>query len=201
MKSWDIPALDGFPGPPRILSTTDETRAIVLGLAAGQTLAEHEVHERAWIVVISGDVQVTDSAGESVAARRGVVFELEPHERHSVLATNDARLLLLLAPWPGKGHPGKMTLDEKAHAQEHAADHAAALARDATTPGPNVPPTGSKTPSRARLAEIAADRWVTDGGSLLRASAEQHRHVERPAPGDARDSGTTPGAPAPASPT
>lgn len=133
MKTWDITTLDGFPGPPQILSTTDETRAIVLGLAAGKTLTEHEVHERAWIVVIAGDVTFTDPAGTKTAARPGVVFELEPRERHSVRAETDARLLLLLAPWPGEGHPGAMTLDEKAHAQQHAADHAAALARDAPT--------------------------------------------------------------------
>ncbi|MSW49359.1 MAG: hypothetical protein F2817_00535 [Actinobacteria bacterium] len=116
------------------MSTTDETRAIVLGLAAGQALAEHEVHERAWIVVITGDVKFSDTTGETVMAGPGAVFELEPHERHSVLAASEARLLLLLAPWPGKGHPGTMTLDEKAHAQQHAADHAAALARDAAAP-------------------------------------------------------------------
>jgi quercetin dioxygenase-like cupin family protein len=131
MKTWDVTTLDGFPGPPQILSTTDETRAIALGLAAGQTLAEHEVHERAWIVVIAGDVELSDTSGDVVTAAPGVVFELEAHERHSVRASSDARLLLLLAPWPGEGHPGTMTLEEKAHAQEHAADHAAALARDA----------------------------------------------------------------------
>jgi hypothetical protein len=30
----------------------------------------------------------------------------DPHERHEVRATRDARLLLVLAPWPGDGHPG-----------------------------------------------------------------------------------------------
>jgi hypothetical protein len=29
-----------------------------------------------------------------------------PQERHEVRATEDALLLLLLAPWPGPGHPG-----------------------------------------------------------------------------------------------
>jgi len=134
MKSWDVAALDGLPGPPQILSTTDETRAIVLGLAAGKGLSEHEVHERAWVVVITGEVEFSDDTGATVVAGPGVVFELEPHERHSVLAVRDARLLLLLAPWPGKGHPGTMTLNEKTHAQQHAADHAAALARDAAAP-------------------------------------------------------------------
>jgi hypothetical protein len=30
----------------------------------------------------------------------------EPAERHEVRATSDALLLLVLAPWPGQGHPG-----------------------------------------------------------------------------------------------
>jgi hypothetical protein len=30
----------------------------------------------------------------------------DPHERREVRATSDARLLLVLAPWPGDGHPG-----------------------------------------------------------------------------------------------
>jgi hypothetical protein len=33
-----------------------------------------------------------------------VVFD--PNERHAVTAKSDARLLLVLAPWPGNGHPG-----------------------------------------------------------------------------------------------
>ena len=132
MKTWDITTLDGFPGPPQILSTTDDTRAIALGLAAGQTMAEHEVHERAWIVVISGNVRIADATGEDVAGRPGVVLELEPQERHTVTATSDARLLLLLAPWPGEGHPGAMTLEEKATAR----DRAAARAEPATPQPP-----------------------------------------------------------------
>lgn len=126
MRFWDVAALEGFPGPPQILSTTEETRAIALGLAAGQSLVEHEVHERAWVVVISGELQFTDASGDSVAASAGHVFEFAPRERHSLLSTTESRLLLLLAPWPGVGHPGDMTLDEKAHAREHAAQHAAA---------------------------------------------------------------------------
>ncbi|CAB4904154.1 unannotated protein [freshwater metagenome] len=125
-------ALDGLPGPPQILSTTPETRTIVLGLAAGERLAEHQVHERALVVVVSGVVRFTDAQGRHVAAGPGTVVELEPRERHSVLAHADARLLLLLAPWPGPGHPGTMTLQEKAHAREHASEHAEALAGVAT---------------------------------------------------------------------
>jgi hypothetical protein len=34
----------------------------------------------------------------------------DPRERHEVRATTDSRLLLLLAPWPGDGHPGARDL-------------------------------------------------------------------------------------------
>ena len=29
----------------------------------------------------------------------------DPNERHEVRAVEDSRLLLVLAPWPGDGHP------------------------------------------------------------------------------------------------
>jgi len=41
---------------------------------------------------------------------------------HTHVATADARLLLLLSPWPGDGHPGAMSLEEKAEARERAAE-------------------------------------------------------------------------------
>jgi hypothetical protein len=45
-------------------------------------------------------------AGETVSAGPGALFVFAPKERHEVRATSDARLLLVLAPWPGDGHPG-----------------------------------------------------------------------------------------------
>ena len=33
----------------------------------------------------------------------------EPKERHEVRATEDSRLLLLLSPWPGEGHPSNQS--------------------------------------------------------------------------------------------
>ncbi|MGX6447627.1 cupin domain-containing protein [Patulibacter sp. S7RM1-6] len=130
MKHWNVAELEGLPGPPRILSSTDETRAIALGLAAGATLDEHEVHERAWVVVVAGELRFELADGTGVDAGPGALFELEPHERHAVRARTDTRFLLLLAPWPGRGHPGAMTLDEKRGAREHAAEHEAGRGAD-----------------------------------------------------------------------
>ena len=123
MRTWDVEELGAEPHRPEILSSGDAARVIVLALPAGERLQEHEVHERAWLVVLDGEIEI-EADGESVAGGRGLVAEFGPQERHEVRATADARLLLVLAPWPGDGHPGAMTLDEKAHARERAKDRA-----------------------------------------------------------------------------
>jgi quercetin dioxygenase-like cupin family protein len=87
-------------------------------------LQDHQVHEGAWIVVIDGSVTVTDHDGEIVEAEAGVLIYLAPAERREVKAVTDARVLLLLTPWPGPGHPGTMTLEEKADVRARAAERA-----------------------------------------------------------------------------
>jgi len=125
MKSWDIRTLDALPHAPKILSTTDDARAIVLSLPAGERLQEHEVHERAWVVVADGEVEITPAAGgEGVSGGPGLLVELAPRERHEVAARTDARLLLLLTPWPGEGHPGALTMEQKENARRDAAERA-----------------------------------------------------------------------------
>jgi quercetin dioxygenase-like cupin family protein len=121
---WDLKALDLKPRLPEILSSSDSARAIVLDLAAGESLADHEVHERAWLLVVDGEIEVGTSAGEDASGGAGLLVELAPGERHEVVATSKARLLLLLTPWPGKGHPGGMTIREKLYARRHAAKRA-----------------------------------------------------------------------------
>ena len=98
--------IDVEPHQPRILhSARGEARSIVIHLPAGESLQEHQVHERAYLVVIDGEVEIADG-GEPAAGGAGLVAVFDPHERHEVRAIKDARLLLLLAPWPGDGHPG-----------------------------------------------------------------------------------------------
>ena len=94
-------------------------------LAAGESLADHEVHERAWLIVLDGEVEVTTAAGDSVDGGVGLLVEFAPAERHEVVASSKVRLLLLLTPWPGDGHPGAMTIREKLYARRHAAKRAA----------------------------------------------------------------------------
>src|SRR3712207_5525820 len=101
MEHWDLHTLSGEPHRPQILhSTRGEARSIAIHLPAGEALQDHEVHERAHLVVIEGEVEVEASSG-TVRGGPGFLAVFDPHERHEVRATGDARLLLVLAPWPG----------------------------------------------------------------------------------------------------
>ena len=124
MRSWDLKTVRVKPHEPEILSTGNDARVILLSIPAGEELQEHEVHERARIVVIDGQVDVVTPEGEKVSAAAGHMFEFAPGERHAVSAREDATVLLLLSPWPGVGHPGAMSLEEKADVRAKAAEHA-----------------------------------------------------------------------------
>lgn len=107
MNSWDLNALDLKPRLPEILSSTEEARAIVLDIAAGQSLSEHEVHERAWVVLVAGEIQAT-AAGDRAAGVTRALIEFAPEERDQVLASSDAQLLtcgLMLPSERGKAVP------------------------------------------------------------------------------------------------
>jgi quercetin dioxygenase-like cupin family protein len=123
MRSWDLKSVEARPHEPEILASAEDARTIVLQLPGGEELQEHEVHERARVVVLEGEVEVTTPDGESASAGAGHLFECEPGERRTIAARADARLLLILTPWPGDGHPGAMSLEEKAEARERAAEH------------------------------------------------------------------------------
>jgi quercetin dioxygenase-like cupin family protein len=122
LKNWNLKSAPAEPSEPEILSSGDDARVILLSIPAGEELREHEVHERARIVVIDGEVEVVTPEGEVVSAEAGHLFEFAPGERHTVSAQADATVLLLLTPWPGDGHPGAMTLEEKAGVRERAAE-------------------------------------------------------------------------------
>jgi redox-sensitive bicupin YhaK (pirin superfamily) len=123
MQDWDLRSIEAQPHQPRILASREDARTILLALPAGEELQEHEVHERARIVVIDGEVEIADANGGAVSAGAGHLLEFDPGERRTVSARSDARLLLVLSPWPGDGHPGAMTLEEKAEVRERAAEH------------------------------------------------------------------------------
>lgn len=102
MEHWDLRTVDVEPRQPVVLhSKRGEARSILISLPAGASLADHQVHERAYVVVVSGEVELAGVTGGP-----GLAAVFDPNERHAVTATQDARLLVVLAPWPGDGHPG-----------------------------------------------------------------------------------------------
>ncbi len=123
MQTWDTARLDVVPHKPEILFSGASARVIALTLPAGEELQEHEVHEQAFLIVLDGRIDV-EASGEAANGGPGFVAEFAAAERHEVRATEDARLLLVLAPWPGDGHPGAMSLDDKATARERARERA-----------------------------------------------------------------------------
>jgi redox-sensitive bicupin YhaK (pirin superfamily) len=104
MQTWDLAAIDVQPHHPQVLDSEQEGRVIVIHLPAGESLQDHQVHERAWLLVVSGSIEI--DGADSVSGRSGLLAAFDPNERREVRAAEDSRLLLLLSPWPGEGHPG-----------------------------------------------------------------------------------------------
>jgi quercetin dioxygenase-like cupin family protein len=106
MESWDIRSMEIEPHHPLVLRSDEETRAIAIRLEAGEQLSEHQVHERAYLLVAEGSVEIGND-GSTVTGDAGFLSHFEPNERRTVRALSDARLVLVLAPWPGIGHPSR----------------------------------------------------------------------------------------------
>jgi quercetin dioxygenase-like cupin family protein len=106
MDAWDIASLPVQPHQPEVLRSDDETRVIAINLPGGERLKEHQVHERAWLVVADGEIEVEEEE-RTVTGGPGLLLHFDPNERREVRATQDARLILLLSPWPGEGHPSR----------------------------------------------------------------------------------------------
>src|ERR1700749_2209017 len=107
METWDIRSLDIEPHRPVELRSDEESRAIAIHLPAGEELQEHQVHERAYLLVVVGEIEIANSDGDTTVGA-GSLSRFGPNERRTVRALSDARLLLLLAPWPGIGHPSRV---------------------------------------------------------------------------------------------
>lgn len=123
MKRWNLRSLvpssekqtPRAPGPdaprvprtgrqmPRVLFTSPECRVVVVDLAGGEELGEHNVRERAVLEVISGRVSIR-TGDETADCEAGTLVTFDPGERHAVRALDDARLLLVLSPWPAASH-------------------------------------------------------------------------------------------------
>lgn len=100
--------LDEFATPdgtrsPVVLYSGEEGRAILVGFEPGQELGEHEVREHAWLITVAGFVDVV-TAEQTIRVEVGTLVRLERAERRTIRSPSGARVLLVLAPWPGPGH-------------------------------------------------------------------------------------------------
>jgi quercetin dioxygenase-like cupin family protein len=103
LESWDIRSLDIQPHSPKILRTDAEARVIAIQLPSGEELQEHQTYERAYLLVADGEIEV-DEGGQTQTGGPGYLAHFDPNQRRTVRATKDARLVLILGPWPGEGH-------------------------------------------------------------------------------------------------
>lgn len=106
MRHWRLPEVEtpaGARSPVVLHSKEGSARAVLIELRSGEALGDHGVKESALVLILEGTVHV-EAGAESVDGDAGTLFQFEPDERHSVTSDDGARLLLLLAPWPGEGH-------------------------------------------------------------------------------------------------
>jgi quercetin dioxygenase-like cupin family protein len=105
VQHWNLMEIEAPSGTrdPVVVHSGNEARAVMILLTPGQALGDHQVKENAWITLLEGRARVS-AGGESVEATPGMLFRFDPDERHSLASDDGARILLLLAPWPGEGH-------------------------------------------------------------------------------------------------
>ncbi len=105
MQSWNLHELEveGGSRSPLVLDSDDAARAVLIVLEPGQSLGDHQVKEHAYVLVVDGNARI-DSGGQEIEAGSGTLCLFDPDERRSVSTDGGARILLLLAPWPGEGH-------------------------------------------------------------------------------------------------
>ena len=105
MQSWNLREIDTPDGTrsPVVLRSDAAARAVLISLQPGQALGDHQVKERALVSVVDGSVRV-EAGNETVDAGPGCFFSFDADERRSISTDSCARILLVLAPWPGEGH-------------------------------------------------------------------------------------------------
>jgi quercetin dioxygenase-like cupin family protein len=106
VQSWELRSIEltGGTRSPVVLFSREEARAVLIGIDPGQELGEHQVRETAFLLVVEGAVQFGAQDGDAAEAAAGTLVSFEPHERRTVASAGGARVLLVLAPWPGEGH-------------------------------------------------------------------------------------------------
>src|SRR3954447_804658 len=105
MQHWDLRSIDAPRGTrdPYVVHQDEGARAVLVSIDAGQALGDHQVKENAWGVVVDGGVRV-GAGSESGEGGPGGLMRSEPGDGDALASQSGARVLMLLAPWPGAGH-------------------------------------------------------------------------------------------------
>jgi len=105
LQSWNLTEIEAPAGArlAEAVETVDGARAIVIRLAPGEELGDHQVRERTWLVVVEGSARI-EAGGDAVEAGPATLLTFEPGERHSVASEDGARIVMILSSWPGDGH-------------------------------------------------------------------------------------------------
>lgn len=104
MERWHLPSIAASGRrEPRVLFSRPGCRAVLIDLNAGDELGDHRTHEHAVLQIVSGKLEVA-VGDRRVECDEGTLVTFTRGETRSVRALESARILLVLAPWPGEGH-------------------------------------------------------------------------------------------------
>ena len=78
MESWNLNEFEVLPHQPEVLDSESEGRAILINLPKGEQLQEHQVHERAWLLVIDGNIELNTPDGKWAAGGAGLLAVFDP---------------------------------------------------------------------------------------------------------------------------
>ena len=106
MQTWDVRSLEVEPHSPKVLHSNDEGRTIVINLPAGEELGEHEVHERSWVFIVDGEIEL-EGAGETVKGGAGLPRTPRPEGVERDPRGHGHEVDHGACPWPGEGHPSQ----------------------------------------------------------------------------------------------
>ena len=90
MESWDISSLDVAPHRPQVLRSDREALVIAIHLPAGEELQQHQTHERAYLLVVGGQIEV-EKDGTTESGGPGYLVHFDPNERREVIVSGRMR--------------------------------------------------------------------------------------------------------------
>ena len=104
LESWDIASLDLQPHHPQVLRSDEHTRAIAINFTRGRNVAGARDPRGGLPDRERGPGRARAGRGDR-GRRHGVCGAFSAPRAARGARQGDSRLLLILAPWPGVGHP------------------------------------------------------------------------------------------------